>query len=254
MFISERRGTVQMRKPDGTISQVLNISGDVNAPVFVDQGLLGFALSPGFDRSTARRATTATSPTRQRQGPGVTRTVSRVERIEWDGVASVRSDHEDRACRHRRPGGAAAATPARLSPTSDCLPSDAYTHSAGGLAFGSDEKLWISVPDGASPEGPDEGGKDPLALRAQNPNSLAGKLLRVDPATGDGVPGNPDYPVFDAATARSPASRTWVKGFRNPFRLAQRPGRHAGVLHHRRGLGSLGGGQRRPDHPRRRRP
>ena len=37
-----------MRTPDGAISQVLDISGDVNAPVFVDQGLLGFALDPGF--------------------------------------------------------------------------------------------------------------------------------------------------------------------------------------------------------------
>ena len=104
--------------------------------------------------------------------------------------------------------------------TSDCLPSDAYTHSAGGLAFGSDGRLWISVPDGASPEGPDQG-KDPLALRAQNPNSLAGKLLRVDKATGDGVMGNPN---FDSGDADSPASRTWIKGLRNPFRLAQRPG------------------------------
>ena len=42
--------------PDGTISQVLDISGSVNAPVFVDQGLLGFVLDPGFggDDSTER--------------------------------------------------------------------------------------------------------------------------------------------------------------------------------------------------------
>ncbi len=49
MFIAERRGTVKMRTPGGAISQVLDISGDVNAPVFVDQGLLGFVLDPGFD-------------------------------------------------------------------------------------------------------------------------------------------------------------------------------------------------------------
>ena len=95
---------------------------------------------------------------------------------------------------------------------------DAYTHTAGGLDFGVDGKLWLSVPDGADP---DPGSGDVLARRVQNSNSLAGKLLRVDKVTGDGVVGNPN---FNAGDADSPVSRTWVRGFRNPFRLAQRPG------------------------------
>ena len=49
-------------------------------------------------------------------------------------------------------------------------------------------------------------------------------------------------PAYSAGRRHSPVSRTWVKGFRNPFRLAQRPGGTQAVLHHRRGLGSLGGG------------
>ena len=219
MFISERRGTVQMRNPGtGALTQVLDISASVNAPVFVDQGLLGFALDPGFVGNGGPNDYGYFSYT-QRQAPGVTRTVSRVERIHWNGTAfdpatrTVLVGADDAA-----PGSGDSCPPAT---TSDCLPSDAYTHSAGGLAFGSDGKLWISVPDGASPEGPDQNGKDPLALRAQNDNSLAGKLLRVEPATGNGVTTNPSY---SAGTPRSPASRTWVKGFRNPFRLAQRPG------------------------------
>ena len=191
MFISERRGTVQMRKPDGTISQVLNISGDVNAPVFVDQGLLGFVLDPGFvgngGRERLRLLLVHAKAGAGRDAHGLSRGANPVERdrrlIPPRGPClSARTI--------RRRGSGDTCPPA---PSSDCLPSDAYTHSAGGLAFGSDGKLWISVPDGASPEGPDPGGKDPLALRAQNPNSLAGKLLRVDPATGNGVLGNPGF-------------------------------------------------------------
>ena len=217
MFITERRGTVQMRTPAGVISQVLDIQGDVNAPAFVDQGLLGFALEPGFDPS-ASGGYGYFSYT-QRQPLEAIRTVSRVERIQWDGSAFDPATRDvlvgqDNAA----PGPGDTCPPA---PTSDCLPSDAYTHSAGGLAFGSDGRLWISVPDGASPEGPGSNGTDPLALRAQDDNSLAGKLLRIDPTNGNGVLGNPN---FEPGTPGSPRSRTWVKGFRNPFRLAQRPG------------------------------
>lgn len=221
MYISERRGTVKRRDAGtGTISQVLDISPSVNAPVFVDQGLLGFALDPGFDGDGDSDDYAYLSYT-VAQGPGVTRTVARVERVRFDGgtqefdpaTRTVLVGADDPAA-----GSGDTCPPAA---TSDCLPSDAYTHSAGGLAFGSDGKLWISVPDGASPEGPGENGKDPLALRAQNVNSLAGKLLRVEPSTGAGVADNPG---FQAGAPDSPASRTWVTGFRNPFRLAQRPG------------------------------
>jgi glucose/arabinose dehydrogenase len=218
MFIAERQGVVKVRDAGtGAIGQVLDIRASVNAPVFVDQGLLGFALDPGFDGDGDADDFAYLSYTQQ-QPNDATRTVSRVERVHWNGsvfdpaTRTILVGADDPA-----PGSGDTCPPAT---TSDCLPSDAYTHSAGGLAFGDDGMLWISVPDGASPEGPQTGGKDPLALRAQNDNSLAGKLLRVDPATGDGVPGNPS---FSAGDPDSPASRTWVKGFRNPFRLAQRP-------------------------------
>jgi glucose/arabinose dehydrogenase len=76
--------------------------------------------------------------------------------------------------------------------------------------------LWISTPDGASPDI-----TDPLALRSIDPDSLAGKILRVDPATGEGVPGNPEY--ASQVDKSSPRARTWAMGFRNPFRIAERP-------------------------------
>ncbi|MFC7503450.1 PQQ-dependent sugar dehydrogenase, partial [Nocardioides sp. GCM10030258] len=54
-----------------------------------------------------------------------------------------------------------------------------------------------------------------LTLRAQDPEVLAGKVLRIDPVTGHGVPDNPLY-VGDGS---SNASRVLALGLRNPFRF-----------------------------------
>jgi hypothetical protein len=50
---------------------------------------------------------------------------------------------------------------------------------------------------------------------------MDGKILRIDPATGDGIPSNPFYV---AATPRAPQSRVWALGLRNPFRVTLQPG------------------------------
>jgi PKD repeat protein len=49
--------------------------------------------------------------------------------------------------------------------------------------------------------------------------NLNGAILRVDPATGDAVPGNPYY-----GSAETNASRIIAYGLRNPFRISVRPG------------------------------
>ena len=105
--------------------------------------------------------------------------------------------------------------------------------------FGSDDTLLASCGDGASFIGPRrrrrhlgayatqalaEGiitpAEDVGAYRAQLPSSLAGKILRLDPQSGDGVPGNPYY---DPGAPRSARSRVFALGFRNPFRFTVRP-------------------------------
>ena len=53
-------------------------------------------------------------------------------------------------------------------------------------------------------------------MRAQDPEVLTGKVLRVDPSTGRGVPGNPLY----AGDGSANSSRVLALGFRNPFRFA----------------------------------
>ncbi len=114
------------------------------------------------------------------------------------------------------------------------------SHGVGTLLFGEDGTLLVSCGDGGSYTGPDTGGPveqgssntgladgiitsdlDVGAFRAQMIDSLNGKILRVDPATGNGVPSNPFY---DPAQPRAFRSRMWALGLRNPFRIALRPG------------------------------
>ncbi len=127
------------------------------------------------------------------------------------------------------------------------------SHSIGTLLFGRDGYLYVSGGDGASFNNVDYGqygntyagdkanpcGDPPGAVgtplspptaeggalrsqsvrRTDGPATLDGSILRIDPATGAGVPGNPFYSSSDAN-----ARRIVALGLRNPFRITQRPG------------------------------
>src|SRR5262249_36822865 len=69
----------------------------------------------------------------------------------------------------------------------DCMPSDDLSHSIGSIKFAGDGTMYVSTGDGAS-----YSVVDPLALRAQQLDSLGGKILHVTP-TGQGIPSNPFY-------------------------------------------------------------
>lgn len=122
------------------------------------------------------------------------------------------------------------------------------SHSIGSLAFGADGALYVSGGDGASfnftdygqdgaplnPCGDPPGGVGAVqapptaeggALRSQDiltpgdPTGLDGAILRVDPATGAGLPDNPM-----ASSSDPNARRIVAHGLRNPFRITVRPG------------------------------
>jgi regulation of enolase protein 1 (concanavalin A-like superfamily)/fibronectin type 3 domain-containing protein len=114
----------------------------------------------------------------------------------------------------------------------------ATVHGAGALAFGTDGTLLASCGDGATDALEDTGhsavtdaagavarglmtpADDVGSFRAQRLDSLSGKVLRLDPATGDGLASNPFY----AKTApRSARSRVWALGLRDPQRFTVRP-------------------------------
>jgi glucose/arabinose dehydrogenase len=122
------------------------------------------------------------------------------------------------------------------------------SHATGSLAFGADGALYASAGDGASFNWADYGqdgnplnpcGDPPSgaggtqtpptaeggALRSQDvrtsadPTGLSGAILRLNPATGAAMAGNPNIGSPDANTRRIVAY-----GFRNPFRFTLRPG------------------------------
>jgi aldose sugar dehydrogenase len=84
---------------------------------------------------------------------------------------------------------------------------DTGRHGGCRLVFGPDGALYVGTGDNAVGENPQERG------------SLAGKVLRVDPATGKGLPDNPFADAGDGA-----AQRLWTLGHRNVQGLAVRPG------------------------------
>ncbi|MCB0448029.1 MAG: PQQ-dependent sugar dehydrogenase [Gelidibacter sp.] len=118
------------------------------------------------------------------------------------------------------------------------IPLTHESHAGGTLMFGSDGTLLLTTGDNASYSTTDTGSvshtyyqqaiadgimrpeENVGSFRSQMINSLCGKLLRLDPATGDGVPSNPFY---DANNPRAPKSRMFAMGFRNPFRAAIKP-------------------------------
>ena len=138
------------------------------------------------------------------------------------------------------------------------------SHSGGGLEFGADGYLYASGGDGAAwhiadigqegdpvnPCGDPPGGvggtmEPPTAeggrLRSQDvrttadDTSLDGALIRIDPDSGAGVPGNPFFSSTDAD-----ARRIVAYGLRNAFRMAIRPGSNDVYMGDPGGLGSLG--------------
>ena len=84
-------------------------------------------------------------------------------------------------------------------------------HNGGHLAFGPDGYLYIGLGDGGSGNDPDH--------RAQNPNELLGKMLRIDvnvpgsDSVGYRIP--PDNPFLGPSSARD---EIWAFGLRNPWR------------------------------------
>ncbi|WP_223758339.1 PQQ-dependent sugar dehydrogenase [Myxococcus sp. RHSTA-1-4] len=96
----------------------------------------------------------------------------------------------------------------------DCIPSESPSHTVGNVRFARDGTLFVSIGDGAL-----FGGVDDNALRAQDLDSLAGKVLRITPL-GAGVSSNPFW-TGDAAANRS---KVWAYGLRNPYRFNLRPG------------------------------
>lgn len=93
------------------------------------------------------------------------------------------------------------------------IPQFTGQHRGGSIAFGPDDYLYIALGDG--------GGQHDPECRAQDPETLHGKILRIDVDQNVDVPpyhGVPaDNPFFGAGP---PLDEIWALGFRNPWRIS----------------------------------
>ncbi|MEA5460249.1 PQQ-dependent sugar dehydrogenase [Arcicella sp. LKC2W] len=143
---------------------------------------------------------------------------------------------------------------------SDGIPVLGPNHGGGCLVFGNDGTLLISTGDG-SVVGNDTGNNGYVfeaidagiitpaqnvgSYRCQMDSSLNGKVLRINPMTGEGYASNPHY---EPNKPRAAQSRMWAKGFRNPYRMTLMP--NTGGHHSEEGnpgvliVGDVGGYQR----------
>ncbi len=92
-------------------------------------------------------------------------------------------------------------------------------HNGGDIHVGPDGMLWIALGDGGSAGDPRENGQDP--------GTLLGSILRIDPANPSGgraygIPaGNPFAPGSPGAGGGAP--EVWLYGVRNPWRISFDP-------------------------------
>ena len=191
LFIIERRGRIKVLSK-GVVSTFLDITSRVRSSASSgdEQGLLGLAFPPGFPA--------------QRPYFYVYYTTS---------VAPNAGDHVlSRFFLNPSQGSGPANTANAASEVAILRLDDPYSnHNGGDMHFGRDGFLYIGLGDGGS-------GDDPQN-RAQNPNDLWGKMLRLDVESGD--PSAPGYAVpqdnpFTGQAGVKP--EIWHLGLRNPWR------------------------------------
>ncbi|MBS1608839.1 MAG: PQQ-dependent sugar dehydrogenase [Bacteroidetes bacterium] len=242
IFVWEKAGKVYVCNWDATsqtyikqATPVLNISPEVGD--WRDHGLLGFTLDPNFDNN------------------GLIYLLYVVDRhyLMNYGTAAYSDATDDyykatigRVTRYKTMTDASGLITADLS-TRNILIGETKTsgipilyesHGMGSLVFASDGTLLVSAGDAASYDGDDTGSlavtyyqqaladgiirpeENVGAFRAQMINCLNGKILRIDPVTGNGIPSNPFYLPAQPRAARS---RVWTIGLRNPYRITVKP-------------------------------
>src|SRR5262245_6181872 len=162
-----------------------------------EQGLLGLAFDPNFQKNGYFYVTLTTNVAQ----PGIPPGGAGYDIIRRFQVLAGDPDHAD------------------LSSGTNVLviPDPESNHNGGWLEFGPDGYLYAAFGDGGGAN--DQHG--PIG-NGQNLNALLGKILRIDPS-GDDFPGDPNFnyhipksnPFVGVSGARG---EIWAWGLRNPFR------------------------------------
>ncbi|MFZ2522370.1 MAG: Ig-like domain-containing protein [Minisyncoccia bacterium] len=211
IFVAEKGGAVKVVKNGTLLSTPVIILSDINT--YGDRGLIGLTLDPDFATNGYMYLLYTYENT-----PGFNIAGPKTARLVRVTVIGDTSDESTKIVLLGSVGGNISTPSCEDYPiTADCIPSDSLSHSAGGLRFGPDGKLYATLGDGASFDFP-----DPKSLKAQNADSLAGKVIRIN-TDGTAPTDNPFYNGINTANR----SKVFALGLRNAFRFNFRPGNDA---------------------------
>ncbi|MEK7649372.1 MAG: PQQ-dependent sugar dehydrogenase [Patescibacteria group bacterium] len=209
MFVVEKGGVVKVVK-DGVVLPTPFITlSHVND--YNDRGLLDLA----FDKDFETNHFIYLLYTYENNPDDYTGTkTSRLSRVVADGDVALPGSETIIL------GTASAASCEDLPVGADCIPSDSPSHTIGSVRVADDGTLFVSSGDASSFTT-----VDPLALRTQNLDSLAGKILHIN-TDGTGIESNPFY----TGDPNENRSKVWAYGFRNPYRFNIKPGTNTLVV------------------------
>lgn len=223
IFIAEKGGVVKSFQ-QGTTNTFVDISSQVNN--VHDRGLLGIAVHPSFPVQPYVYVLYTHDPPGLTADAGNSR-VARLSRFTANSATNFTTAvaGSELVLLGRNSTAANIPQPNTRNPVQpacgnigayvqDCIPADEISHTIGTVKFGRDGALYVGSGDGGNFTAAQN-----YVVRAIDPNSLAGKILRIDPATGNGLA---DNPFFDGNPA-SNRSKVYSQGLRNPFRFTIDP-------------------------------
>lgn len=204
VFLAERAGTIKVLDPRGGHAEAI---GQVEVFTGLEDGLLGLALDPRFERNHWLYVLYS-DPATHTDVTGLKTGENRVARF------TIRDGKLDPA--------------SEKILTRIATQRDDCCHSAGSLAFDAKGNLFAATGDNTHPFG-DSGSYAPLDERAgrhvfnslksaANANDLRGKILRLTPRP-DGTAAIPKGNLFPPGTPNT-RPEIYVMGCRNPFRIA----------------------------------
>src|SRR6478672_6320946 len=212
MFIAHKHGLVQVRKTDGSVSTLIDITQEVNN--YNDRGLLGIAVdkdfaSNGYLYLLYVHELDPAHP--DSEGP----MASRLTRVTVNANNTLQNPSSPETVILGTQSTAPCPNPPNN--TVDCIPADAYEHTIGTVRSDpTDGTLWVGSGDAHVPV------VDGTLYRPYDPNSYAGKIIHID-RQGKGLPGHPFCP--SDTNLSHVCTKIYAEGFRNPYRFTLRPGK-----------------------------
>ena len=222
IYIAEKGGVIRVWQNGVVLSTpFIDLSSEVNN--HNERGLLGLAVHPDFPTQPYLYLYYTFDPIGSGQDWSTQRT-ARVERIAANtgnlNIANTSSRTVLMGNGYRISGDDVTCQSSNNNSIylDNCLPAEGGSHVNGGLGFGPDGMLYLSIGDNSNSQI-----TDPNAIRSQKLDVPLGKVFRIDPSTGQAPASNPFYD----GNPNSTRSRVYNYGLRNPFTFTFHPNSNA---------------------------